>query len=414
MTTFLSLSALARSVFALWALALCLTNIFSATLAAVRKRYRFTAFAMLLFAPVYVIWQMIFDIALLGKSEETVFLSRAAGDLPWLIWLAVLAAVTAASVFLLIFDIRYDRKFITPGAIKRYLDKIPCGVCCWRDNGRVLFSNVCMNRLCVALTGGPLLNGEQFAGAVKDGILDADGKVWRFSCRDIVSDGETLHELIASDVTAEYAKTKVLEKDKAELSELNAELREYYASIDDAVRRREILQAKVDIHDEMNRLMLSTMAAGSDDASELDRIFSLWEQNALLLCMEAGDTADEIAAESVEKLAEALKIRLVWCGAVPETLTEKQRGLFFTAAKEAVINAVKHASAKEIRISFDIAEDRVCCHFTNGGSVQPGDVRFAGGLLNLSRLAEKQGASVTAAAGEEFTLTLTFDEKIIR
>lgn len=411
MTPFFELSPAVRSAFALWALALCLADIFSATLAAVKKRYRFTALAVVIFAPVYFAWQMIFDLALFGGTPEAVEVSRAAGGLPWLLWLFAFAVFTASSALSLTFNIRCDRKFITPGAIKLFLDKIPCGVCCWQDSGRVLFSNVCMNGLCVALTDGPLQNGEHFREAVRDGIYNVDGKVWRFSCRDFVSDGETLHELIASDVTAEYAKTRALEKDKAELSRLNAELREYTLSIDDTVRRREILQAKVNIHDEMNRLMLSTTAAKDDDTAELDRIFSLWEKNALLLCMEAGDTAEERAAEGVEALAEALKIRLIWDGALPESLSAGQRGLFFTAAKEAVVNAVKHASAKEIKISFDETEDFVLCHFTNGGAVPHGDVRFTGGLSNLSRLAAKEGAAVTAVSGNEFTLTLRFEKQ---
>ncbi|MBQ7670391.1 MAG: hypothetical protein IJS45_06695 [Clostridia bacterium] len=408
MTPFFELSPPVRSAFAFWALALCLFCIFSAALAAVKKRYRFTAFALILSVPVYFAWQVIFDLSLSVRSGAASAVSRDLGGTAWIWWAVIFAALTALSLLLLGYNIRYDKTFITPGAIKLFLDKIPCGVCCWRDNGRVLFSNVCMNRLCVALTGSPLLNGKHFGDAVADGIFDVDGKVWRFSFRDFVTGGETLHELIASDVTAEYAKTQALEKDKAELSRLNGELKEYTLSIDDTVRHQEILQAKVNIHDEMNRLMLSTTAAEGDDTAGLDRIFSLWEKNALLLCMEAGDTADEKAAEGVEALAAALKIRLVWCCPVPDALTDKQKSLFYTAAKEAVINAVKHASAKEINISFDDTDNSILCHFTNGGDVQSRDVCFTGGLLNLSRLAAKQGASVTAEAGEKFTLTLTY------
>ena len=113
----------------------------------------------------------------------------------------------------------------------------------------------------------------------------------------------------------------------------------------------------------MNRLMLSTTAAGGEDPAALDRIFSLWEKNALLLCMEADRAGDPGDAESLETLAAALKLRLVWRGALPESLSEAQRELFFYAAREALANAVKHAGAKELELFFDETETQLFCRF---------------------------------------------------
>ena len=407
MTPFDMLSALSRAAFALWALLLCLAYIGCALASALKKRYRFTVGALILLSSVYFLWQVIFDVSLSKKTGDAVAVSRALGGFPWGAWLAVLAVLTASAAVLFVFTVRYNRNYITPGAIKTFLDGIPCGVCCFLDNGKVIFSNVCMNDICAAITGVMPLDGNMLRDAVSDGIVAVGDKVWRFSCRGIASEAGTLHELIASDITAEYAKTRALESDRAELFELNSKLREYYLSIDDAVRRRETLQAKVNIHDEMNRLMLSTSAADREDAAELDRIFSLWEQNALLLCMEAhgGD------AGGVEALAEALKIDLVWQDAVPEALTEEERDLVFTAAKEAAVNAVKHASANELAISFEETENEITARFSNGGNVPAGEVRFTGGLANLERLAEKQGATVASFTGDEFVLTLKFPKK---
>ena len=101
MTTFASLSSLARALFALWALLLCLACITDILLAAVKKRYRYAAFALLLFAPVYFAWQVIFDYSLFGNSEKAAALTRRLCALPWIWWLAALALFTAAAVFLL-------------------------------------------------------------------------------------------------------------------------------------------------------------------------------------------------------------------------------------------------------------------------------------------------------------------------
>ena len=410
MTSFFYLSENIRAFCAFWALLLCLVNIGSAVLAAIRKRFLFTSLAVLLFAPCYFMWQVIFDLSLFFGTDKISPLSTLAGELPRIYWFTAFFVLTAAAVLLLIVNIRYDKTYITPATIKLYLDSIPCGICCWRENGKVLFSNICMQQLCKSITGKPLLNGNQLREAVSDGILAVDGKVRRFVCREITMDNERLCEMIASDITAEYAKTKALEKDKTELSRLKGELLEYYLSIDESVQRQEILQAKMNIHDEMNRLMLATMAADKDDTSALDDIFSLWERNALLLCMEAGIKTTEKKKDDVDSLADALGLELVWIGNMPDALSEHQAELFFFTAKEAVVNAVKHASAEKMEISFEETQDSLSCKFTNHGNIPSGKVRREGGLANIAMLAKKQGASLRAEADEEFTLVLTFEK----
>jgi hypothetical protein len=407
MTPMVQLSELARSLFSLWTLSLVLVGVFSIVRAAAQKRIRFAVLALFLFSCSYFLWQVLFDVHLFGNTNGTAAVSRILCRIPLLFWLIFLLMLTAAALVNLTAVIRYGKRRITPDAVKLCLDQIDCGVCCFRDDGMVLFSNGCMNRLCIAVTGERLLSGNQLAGAA-GGVLTAEGRRWRFTGRDITLDRETLHELIAADVTAEYAKTEALQKDKEELSRLKGELKAYTLGIDETVRRQEILQAKVNIHDEMNRLMLSTLAAERDETEPKDRIFALWEQNALLLCMEADNSNKPKAASDIEKLAKALKIRLVWKNDLPETLSDKQRDLFYSAAKEAIANAAKHAGAEQIEISFAQTEKQMRCAFTNDGKLPTGEVRFAGGLYNLSALAQKQGASVSVTVGNSFTLTLVF------
>jgi hypothetical protein len=410
MISFAMLSELVRSLFGFLALLLCLINLSNAVLAAVRRRYHFTALAFLLFAPCYFMWQVIFDFHLSVSTKTSANITAYLCSLLVVYWAIAFAVLTVAAVLLLGFNIRYDKTYITPGTIKLYLDKIPCGICCWRENGRVMFSNICMNSLCVAITGNNLLNGNHFYDATKGGILSVYDKVWRFSCREISIDGECLYELIASDITSEYAKTKTLEKDKEELSRLNQELWEYYLSIDDSVARKEILQAKISIHDEMNRLMLSTIAADKKDVNTLNSIFSLWEQNALLLCMEAEKNTQEKRIQTLDSLADSLGIKLIWKNDLPDELDEKQKELLFFTAQEAIINAVKHAQADEMKASFDVSKGKIICRFENNGKLPSGDVHFEGGLANLDTLAKKLDASVFAEINEKFALILTINQ----
>lgn len=232
------------------------------------------------------------------------------------------------------------------------------------------------------------------------------------SRRDIFLNGEKLHEMIAADISAEYERTRMLERDKAELSRLMRELEKYYLSIDDTVRRQEILQARINIHDEMNGLMLSTASASVEDKAAIDSIFSLWEKNALLLCMEADKAADAKAASGIEQLAAALNIRLIWQDVLPDALSDEQRGLFFSAAKEAIANAAKHAKATTMTLSFSETDTDILCDFANDGIAAPETIAFAGGLRNLSLLADKQGAAVSVNSDKEFTLSLRFSKNV--
>lgn len=409
MTAFITLDSLPRAFFALWAFSLCLVGIVNLILPLWKKRWLFSVIALLFLLPVVFVWQVIFDIALWGKlGIAPSVVSERLGDVSWGLWLVAFIVITALELLLLTYDIRYEKRHLTLGSVKLYLDKIPCGICCWTESGRVLFSNTCMNDLCASLTGVQLLNGKRFYDAVAGKMLTVDGRMWRFTARELLLDGEKTHEMIASDITDEYAETVALEKDKAELDRINRELKEYNLNIDETVRRQEILQAKVNIHDEMNRLMLSTVSAEKEDDVTMDTIFSLWEQNALLLCMQADETSDKRATDRMNELAEALKIRLIWQGALPSVFKGEQRNLFFSAAQEAIINAAKHAGAKEMMLSFAVTEGSVECRFTNDGKIPSVPVTFTGGLLNLQRLAEEQGATITTSVGERFTLFLRF------
>ncbi len=408
MTALAELSPLVRALFSLWALLLCLVNIGSFVLAAVKKHFLLSAFATLLFVPAYFLWQVLFDFSLAVSSGTMESISAKLTALPFPAWLAVFILATVLAAALLFRNIRYDQTSVTLRTIKMFLDRMPCGICCWLENGRVLFSNHCMDDLCMKITKSPLLNGKDFQDALTNDILRVDQKVWRFALRQMDMDGELLYELIASDITKEYAKTEALKKDQAELSRINQELMDYYRSIDESVARQEILQAKMNIHDEMNRLMLETTAADSrKGVNSLEHILSLWEQNALLLCLEADRKNRERSGE-LDELATALGIQLILESPLPWDLTEGQKALFFYAAQEAIINAVKHAQAKTVRITIEPTEKTWQCFFINDGKMPTGEITFQGGLKNLARLAENQGASIETVTGDTFALILRF------
>ena len=74
------------------------------------------------------------------------------------------------------------------------------------------------------------------------------------------------------------------------------------------VRKQEILDAKVYIHDEMNRLMLVTTAMTETVTlkEEFESVLTLWRNNAVLLGNEAEKDIEDVDALEIEKLAKKL------------------------------------------------------------------------------------------------------------
>ena len=404
------LSSLTLSLLCFWSFILCVADIVNIIMATSRKRYVFALISLGLFLLDYFIWQIIFDLILVGNTENLAIMTKNLSNLSFILWLTVFIVLTVLTTIIFSNNILYEKNFITPNAIKLYLDKMPCGICCWKDSGRVLFSNICMNNLSLAITNSPLLNGNQFYESLNDEIFKFDNKLWKFSYRETILNGEHLHELIATDISTEYSKIQALEKDKSELLLLNEELKNYTLNIDETVRRQEILQAKVNIHDEMNKLMLYTMSIRGEDISELDKIFSLWGQNALLLCLEADNIKNEKVLKDIQKLAEILKINLKYED-LPSSLNDKERSLFFSATQEAIANAIKHAQANNMEITFSEDENYIYCNFTNDGKMPCEKIKFTGGLDNLSHLAKELKAEILTNFDEKFTLTIKFTSK---
>lgn len=408
MSMFIELSFLGRSLLGCWTLLLCLLEIVSVILSLTVRQYRNALLSLPLFSISYVLWQVSVCCLYMSMEELTTAIGLWIASLPYMVWLLIMSLITLGSATILYSTIHYSKTFITPLTIERCADELACGICYWKDNGHVLFANDCMNSLSTQMTGKPLMDGNRMRNAITDSIMTVGERVWQFSICDIAYGKEMLHELIASDVSELFAESRALQDNNDRLQQMNEDLRLYGLKIDETVHRQEMLQAKINIHDEMNRLMLSTMAADLENEEELNQIFSLWERDALLLCMESNENQSEDAFRQLNDLAQALSIEVLWENDLLNKLSIQQRTLFFIAAQEAITNAVKHGQARKLHISFTETQKDICCLFGNACDNPKKNTQFTGGLANLSVLAEEQNVIVSAKAGETYILSLIF------
>lgn len=329
---------------------------------------------------------------------------------PWLLWLVFLPLLGIA-IWNSYGNLRWNQTHVTPLSIQESFEKLTEGICYYREGGQCILVNGSMQEISRSLTGRTLRNGEEFANAVLEReeskiITMKDGRTKGFSKRRVAFAGEEVWEILAADLTELYGKTRQLQAENERLWEFKKHLTEYHAEQRDTVRREEILAAKMSIHDEMNRLLLSTRnAMARGDFEEGKKVLLSWKNNALLLCREAQGMSDAEALRDLHVIAASMGIELLTEGDL--SMTQEALTLFVAATREAMVNAVKHARAQKLYVTAKAEADGTRTVTYKNDGVPPAEpVRAAGGLINLRQRLEKAGGSMEIASQPEFCLTV--------
>ncbi|MBR4158272.1 MAG: hypothetical protein IKR07_05100 [Oscillospiraceae bacterium] len=330
-------------------------------------------------------------------------------SIPWLVPLAALGLLLAGAIALYAYSRRWRSSHITADSIRESMDGLPAGVCYYLEEGRCILVNHRMHDVCRALTGRDLQNGAAFFEAVKgDGVrLLPDGTAVRFRHRRFVYENAPLHELIADDVTEIYRKSEQLRSDNERARQLSEDMKAYGFNIGETVRRQEILEAKIHIHDEMNGLLLAaqrSLQAGTADADRAE-VLRLWRSQMLLLRKAADRHPDVGVVADLETLAGVIGIELFWDGK-PDTEDTDALRLFLLATREAMANAVRHAGAKRLFIRVRGDSTAILADYSNDGDPPAGEVRETGGLANLREKVSLVGGEMCVETDTQFRLRI--------
>lgn len=375
------------------------------------KQRRHIVISVVLLAIEYFLLQIISDILHRHAEKENVGLSYTLGRIHVTWWIALIAGTMVISITLASFLRHWKEEHITPMSVKDSIDMLDAGLCYWEDGGRIILSNKKMDEICLALSGEMLLNGEKFYNyLMSECIPMPDGTIKYFFHNPVEFEDKQIHELIAADVTELYKKNELLEQETISLQKMNESLRRYNQNIEETVRKQEILDAKVYIHDEMNRLMLVTTANAETPTTEEDfkEILTLWRNNAILLGTESNQSRVNTDITEVNQLAELLGIQLGWQGEQPWTVPDSIREVFIMVAREAIANAVKHAEAKNITIAIHKNDEKLFIEISNDGKLPTGKISLGGGLTNIKRMVEEKKGQFKVEVNEQFNLLLEF------
>ena len=301
--------------------------------------------------------------------------------------------------------------------IKKAIDSYPGGICFSALDGRVILVNEKMNQLMLELTGHTILNAkvawEELANFANNGKAEklnqswlpkdpdnengsthqqlffrfSDSSVWRFELRFL--DSNTV-QIEAAEITELYRLSEELYENTIRLQDMQKRQKALLDSIVEVNLNKEILTAKMHIHDELGHCLLATTKAITEDslAENADTLRKSW--NSTIQDFSNISTVWTVPDSSLQ-LGEQPKSR-------------KALQLLYAAVREALTNAVRHADATELTVKIEQNEKSYHIEISNNGSVTVSKITEGNGLSALRQRLEQEGASLEVCCNGSVSL----------
>ena len=332
------------------------------------------------------------------------------------------------------------KKGMSAKMIKKAIDSYPGGICFSALDGRVILVNEKMNQLILELTGHTILNAKvaweeltNFANNGKAERLDqswlpkdsnnenddihrqlffrfSDSLVWRFELRFLDSNTAQIE---AAEITELYRLSEELYENTIQLQEMQKRQKALLDSIVEVNLNKEILAAKMHIHDELGHCLLATTKAIKEDslAENADMLRKSW--NSTIHDFSNISTIWTVPDSSLQselmQVAELIGCKVVFLGEQPKS--RKALQLLYATIREALTNAVHHANATELTVKIAQNEQSYNIEISNNGNVTVSNITEGNGLSALRQRLEQEGASLKVLCdnGVSLIVDIPFD-----
>ena len=318
----------------------------------------------------------------------------------------------AASATALLLQLRWVRQHISQVSIKTSCDHLPCALCFALENGQPCLRNLKMDELSHQITGEALFNANVFWHVLeKQPVVTLEnGRTWRFERTAMDIDRQRVYQLIGTDVTERARLNRELAEDNRRLDALNRRLRSYIRNVQALAREKELLSAKVRIHDELGHALLRTRQYLSDGRGAVEDIRASWQQNIRLLLGEGIDVAPAGSFRQLLNAAQAIGVAIDRRGEFPVEGTEAAY-LTEAAIHESLTNLVRHAGGSRLEVIGTQEADgwHICCR--NDGAPPAGPIVEGGGLSSLRARVEAAGGAMKVEHAPRFALRLLLPDE---
>lgn len=321
---------------------------------------------------------------------------------------------------LFVYTTRFE-KITKPGlfSIIEGFDKISSGICCYDENGIVRLKNNMIENLSFAITGHALKDGRDFENSLKNGLAVygcevvnsgsrpciklPDGRVFSFAFSGYRSNKfGPIKEIMAFDITENHLLNIELAQRADDLSNVNERLKELGQDIRSNSIVKEVLDAKIKIHNTLGQLLIKTshLIKGSS-LDGIDDVMNEWHRQALYLGRDEEEpTADKYSLffDAAEKMGLGITVN----GRLPQNGSDME--IAANAIHQCITNTLQHSDGNALVIT---AQDRHI-EITDNGTTATAPVREGVGLSTLRSTVEASGGTMKTIADGKFTLCIDF------
>lgn len=407
-----------------------------------RLSKKILAFTFLFLSVQILFLQAVSDVTVVMTTEKKgTLLAHVAAHGPAGLVLSVLAVSVLTGIFQWSFLYKKSRDMITTRSIKESIDLLPDGVCFSTDRGMPILMNSRMRQLCTEFTGEGLMDTEKFwrdlrNGNVRKGIrplkqreaafIDTNGQVWDFRRSRLSYGGEKVTEILAVNITTQYHLHKELVERYERLNDVNSRLHHFSEEVEKVTREKEILAAKIKLHDEIGRSLLILRSyltetpeksiqtetpekSAQTEKRDRSRLLPLWQY--IVTSMQEGTILKEREDSLLllKKEAADFNVDIFLEGLLPAN--PSVRNVIFAAVRECAGNTAKHARGDRLFITIHDTEENTEVFITNNGNAPGGSIHETGGLKNLRKMVEERGGSMQIKSSPVFVLHLCFPER---
>ena len=337
--------------------------------------------------------------------------------LPWLLYAGLEMASTGVVFLQVRFLRRYRETRLTPDAIRQTVDLLPTGLMVSEPDGTVLLANLSMTELCRKLTGELLSDAGRFwqyiESQTEDGLIrTADGETWQFQKSVLTLDGKDYDQITAADMTEQYRVTQELSKKNLHLKEVQERMKAVAAKERSLVADREIMQARMTVHDRMGAVLLSgKYYLDHPENVKEDELLRLLEfSNYFLLGeVEQPENKSDPMQEAI-LTAKRIGVAVEIFGELPKGETAKR--ILAQAVDQCAANTARHAGGDLLSVAITEDNALITASFSNNGRAPEGPITETGGLAVLRKTVEAADGSMTVQNEPVFLLTITIPKQI--
>lgn len=346
--------------------------------------------------------------------------------LPIWIYYVVSLVLFVGTIIGLVSVVRWRKNHISPISIKESADTLPAGICFYEQSGLVSLVNTEMNDLCILSTGKALLNGKDFWLKISHGELEencqslqmGDKPIIEYSNCKVVSfkkytheiDGKIVYEIVATDISERYRLTRELEQKLDELKKINNRLVVYGKNVAELTKEKEHLAAKIRIHNDMGKLLLTTKRKLNAPLTEAEgkELVSFWQAEIETLKF-TRKVSKKSNLKVIEDAAKLVGVNLIFEGEQPEPDTVREK-ILTHAMHECLTNTVSHANGKNMTVVVSEKNDVYTISIINDGEKPKGVIVEGGGLTGLRSLVERENGKMTLKSTPHFELLIELSQ----